>query len=192
MRMTHDEFRQKPLRVHIFLSDVPLHDLWVLHLPGGGAGRTLKDFQQLLAFDDLQQVNPIVAGLFKLRWMLGRLFGWDETQRDTPAASYVHRLTSDDRQRSVVEPGSDGFLGRIIYHFENESLTEIINRTVHAFVLLAMEQAADGYRVVLVTYVKKVSPLTPFYMALIDPFRKFLIYPAIIHKLEQAWRQTYT
>lgn len=192
MRMTNDEFRQKPWRVHTFLNDVPLHDLWVLHLPGGGEGRTLKDFQQLLAFDDLEHANPIVAGLFKLRWLLGRLFGWDEEQRDIPAASYVHRLTSDDRQRSRVEPGSNDFLGRAIYHFEDEALTEIINRTVHAFVLLAMEQTADGYRVVLVTYVKRVSLLTPFYMALIDPFRKLLIYPTIIRKMERIWTKTYT
>jgi hypothetical protein len=29
------------LRAHTLLADIPLHDVWVAHLPGGGAGRTL-------------------------------------------------------------------------------------------------------------------------------------------------------
>jgi len=185
------EFRQKPLRVHTFLADVPLHDLWVIHLPGGGEGRTLADFQQLLAFGDLERANPVVAGLFKLRWTLGKLFGWDAKKHDSPANSYVHRLTGDDRQRSRVEPGSADGPFRLLYRFENESLGEIVNATVHAFALTAMERTADGYRVYLGVYVKNVSPLTPFYMALIDPFRKLFIYPAIIRKMERTWARAY-
>src|SRR5262245_56111937 len=162
MQITSEEFKQKPLRVHTFLADVPLHDLWVIHLPGGGAGRTLADFQRLLAFGDLERANPIVAGLFKLRWTLGRLFGWDDEKHGLPSASYIHRLTADDRQRSLVEPGSDDGPFRVLYRFENEALGEIINATVHAFALTAMEQTADGYTLYLGVYVKKVSLLTPF------------------------------
>lgn len=191
MRITNEEFRQKPLRVHTFLADAQLHDLWVIHLPGGGEGRTLADFQKLLAFGDLERANPIVAGLFKLRWLLGRWLGWDDKKHDSPATSYIHRLTADDRQRSRVEPGSADGPFRLLYRFENESLGEIANATVHAFALTAMEPAADGYTVYLGVYVKKVSPLTPFYMALIDPFRKLFVYPAMIRKMEQTWARVY-
>lgn len=189
--MTKAEFKQKPLRVHRFLADVPLHDIWVIQLPGGGDGRTLADFQRLLAFGDLQRANPMVAGLFKLRWLLGRLFRWDDKNIALPAVSYVHRLTDDDRQRSSVEPGSDTDLGHVIYRFENEALSEIINGTVHAFALTAMEHTADGYTVFLGIYVKKVNWFTPFYMALIDPFRKLIVYPAIIRNLQRTWVRVY-
>lgn len=190
MRMT-DEFLQKPLRVHIFLADVPLHDLWVIHLPGGGEGRTLEDLQRLLTFGDLEQANPIVAGLFKLRWLLGRLFGWDDEKHDLPAASYVHHLTDEDREHSRVEPGSADGPFQVIYRFENESLGEIVNATVHAFALTAMERTADGYTVYLGVYVKKINRLTPLYMALIDPFRKLFVYPAMIRKMERTWARAY-
>jgi hypothetical protein len=42
-RVANREFRAKPLRVHSFLHDVPLHDAWVMRLRGGGEGRTLKE-----------------------------------------------------------------------------------------------------------------------------------------------------
>jgi hypothetical protein len=152
---------------------------------------TLADFQRLLAFDELQSANPIVTGLFKLRWFLGRVFGWDEEMHDLPAASYVHRLTDEDRQRSLVESGSDDGPFRLIYRFENESLGELINGTVHAFGLTAMERTADGYTVYLGVYVKPVNWLTPLYMALIDPFRKLFVYPAMIRKMERTWAKAY-
>ena len=34
-----------------------------------------------------------------------------------------------------------------------------------------------------------VNQFTPFYMALIDPFPRHLIYPALIRCLETAWRE---
>jgi hypothetical protein len=191
MQISNEEFRQKPLRVHNFLADVPLHDLWVIELPGGGEGRTLSDFQQILTFGDLERANPIVGGLFRLRWMLGRLFGWDGAKHDLPASSYVNRLTDTDRQHTLDEPGMADGPFRRIYRFENEALGEIINATVHAFALTAMEQTADGYRLYLGVYVKNVSPMTPFYMALIDPFRKLIVYPAMIRKMERTWASAY-
>jgi hypothetical protein len=54
-----------------------------------------------------------------------------------------------------------------------------------------MEPTADGYRLYLGVYVKKVSPLTPLYMALIDPFRKLFVYPAMIRKMERTWARAY-
>jgi hypothetical protein len=43
---------------------------------------------------------------------------------------------------------------------------------------------------VLGIYVKKVSGLTPLYMALIDPFRRFIVYPALVRHVEQMWGST--
>jgi hypothetical protein len=78
-----------------------------------------------------------------------------------------------------------------VYAFENETLEEVINSTVHAFSLMAMEPAANGYIVYWAIYVRKTNWWTPFYMALIDPFRYIFVYPAIIKKMEQAWVSAY-
>jgi hypothetical protein len=191
MQINPEEFKQKPLRAHTFLVDVPLHDVWKVDLPGGGAGRTLNDLQSLVKFSDLEQSNPIVDGMFKLRWLLGRWFGWDAKKHDSPAVSYVHRLTPADRERSLVEPGGQDGPFRLVYRFENESLGEIVNGTVHAFALTTLEQAADGYTLYLAVYVKQVTRFTPLYMLLIDPFRRLFVYPAMIQRMKTAWASAY-
>ena len=40
-------------------------------------------------------------------------------------------------------------------------------------------------------YVKSTSWLTPIYMALIEPFRRFLVYPAMFARLRRAWIARY-
>ena len=77
MRVPRQQFRSLSLEVHGILSDVPLHDVTVVDLPGGGAGRTIADVRALLARENVRAATPIVRGLFALRALLGRLFGWD-------------------------------------------------------------------------------------------------------------------
>ncbi|MDA2933944.1 DUF2867 domain-containing protein [Acidobacteria bacterium AH-259-D05] len=188
MRITADEFLRKNLRVHTFLADVTLHDVWILKLRGGGEGRTVRDLLSLFASSNLQETNLIVRSLFALRSGMGRMFGWDNEKYYVSSLSYAGRLTEIDRERSLGGPGSST-IGpfRLVYEFDNEALGEVINGTVHAFLLMAMEPEAHGYTVYWAIYVKKVNPLTPLYMALIDPFRRYLVYPAIIRKMEKAW-----
>ena len=103
-------------------------------------------------------------------------------------------MADDVRARSLHEPGSTINANRpfrIVYAFETEALHEVINRTSHAFLHVSMEPAADGYTVYWAVYVKKVSWLTPLYMKLIDPFRRLLVYPAVIKMLERAWASKY-
>lgn len=191
MRMTPAEFHRYDFRVHTFLTDVPLHDVWTVSLPGGGEGRTIRDIQALLKDGALERANPVVRGLFGLREVLGRFFGWDDAQHDVPEVSYVHCLTETDRTRSLDAPGSQDGPFRVVYTFPQEALSEIRNGTVHAFSALAMIPTAEGYRVFWAIYVKRVSWLTPWYMALIDPFRRLFIYPAIIKRLRQSWSTAY-
>src|SRR5215467_10876230 len=94
MRVPREQFRSLSLEVHGILSDVPLHDVTAVDLPGGGAGRTISDVRSLMARENLQAANPIVRGLFALRALLGRLFGWDADRHTHPETSSIHRLSS--------------------------------------------------------------------------------------------------
>jgi hypothetical protein len=38
-------------------------------------------------------------------------------------------------------------------------------------------------------YVTNASWITPFYMALIDPFRRWFVYPALLKNIHASWRQ---
>ena len=175
MRISNAEFLKKSLRVHSFLNDVPLHDAWVFRLKRGGEERTLDDFQALFS-EVMSSTNLIVKGLFKLRFAIGSLFGWDDSNQQIPSASYIHRLNPDDKASSLRKPGSRT-MGPFhqIYAFENETLEEVINKTVHAFSAMAMEPREDVYRLYWAIYVKRVNRFTPVYMTLIDPFRRLSI-----------------
>ncbi len=188
MRVDPAEFRQKSLRVHGFLSDVPLHDVWLIRLEGGGSDRTVSDVLQVFSQGDVFQTNLAVRTLFAIRRGLGQLFGWDGSDQEDSSASYIARLSEAEASRSLDQPGTRGWLGRVVYTFEHEALLEVINATVHAFVLLALEPGSDGYRLYWAIYVKPVSWLTPIYMAVIDPVRRLVIYPALITHIESAWR----
>jgi Protein of unknown function (DUF2867) len=79
----------------------------------------------------------------------------------------------------------------VVYRFENEQLVELINRTAHAAALSALVETATAYRFYLGIYVRSVSRFTPLYMALIDPFRKLIVYPSLLHSVCARWNQAF-
>jgi hypothetical protein len=189
-RVAPTDYLSQELRAHDLLGDVPLHDVWRIELQGGGEGRTIRDVGAVLSGGARRPPSPIVIGLVALRGVLGWIFGWDHESPVDPSTSYVERLTPADRERSLDEPGRHrGGSFWTVYTFEREALLEIRNRTVHAFVVMAMAPAGEGYSLYWAIYVKRTSWLTPVYMAMIDPFRRLFVYPEIIRRLEEGWAE---
>jgi hypothetical protein len=191
MRVKPADFQKLNLRCHTLLSDVPLHDVWAIPLDGGGPGRSIRDASAILFGDPRPSKNFAVRVLFALRWALGRAFGWDDGRHDVPGASYFHRLSEADRSQSQVAPGTRDGRFRVLYVFANEALSELRNATVHAFLALALTPRPGGYTLYLAVYVKPVSRFTALYMALIDPFRRLLVYPALGKQAQQRWARAY-
>jgi len=189
MRVKPADFQRLDLRCHALLSDVPLHDVWAIPLDGGGPGRSIQDARAILFGD--RPPNFAVRGLFTLRSALGRAFGWDDERHDPPSGSYVNRLAAADRSQSQVAPGTREGPFRVLYVLGEEALSELRNATVHAFLALALTPSPGGYTLYLAIYVKPVSRLTPLYMALIDPFRRLVVYPALGRHAQQRWSRTY-
>jgi hypothetical protein len=190
MRVKPADFQRLNLRCHALLSDVPLHDVWAIPLNGGGPGRSIQDARAIV-FGERLPPNLAVRGLFSLRWALGRVFGWDDERHDPPSGSYVDRLAEADRSQSHLAPGPREGHFRVLYVFGEEALSELRNGTVHAFLALALKPSPGGYMLYLAVYVKPVSRLTMLYMALIDPFRRLLVYPALGRQAQQRWSRTY-
>ena len=191
MRADPAEFQKLDLRCHAFLRDVPLHDVWTIPLDDGGPTRTINDVRAILFADRRSPTNLAVRGLFALRWTIGRALGWDDERHDPPGASYMLRLAETDRTRSQVPPSARDGPFRVLYVFGDEALSELRNATVHAFLALALRRRPEGYTLYLAVYVKPVTRLTPLYMALIDPFRRFIVYPAIGRRIQDAWSRAY-
>lgn len=191
MRVKPADFQELDLRCHGLLRDVPLHDVWAIPLSGGGPGRNIRDARAALFGDHHPRTSVAVRGLLSLRWALGRAFGWDDERYDPPGTSYVHRLAEADRLQSQVPSGTREGPFRVLYVLGDEALSEFRNATVHAFLALALRPTPGGYTLYLAVYVKPVSRFSALYMALIDPFRRLVVYPALGRHAQQRWSRTY-
>lgn len=184
------EFERLPLRVHAFLAGVPLHDVWAVDLPRWRAGVTLDEFLRAASNRPFTP-SPVVRMLLDIRLFVGRLFGWDRESAASTRESFATRLTATDHSRSLVPPGTQDGLFRVVYRFENEQLLELINRTAHAAALSALVETASAYRFYFGVYVRSVGRFTPLYMALIDPFRKLVVYPSLLRSVRARWNQSF-
>ena len=189
-RLDPREFRTRPLRAHALLHDVPLEDAWAVPLSGGGAGRTIEDVRAVMVAG-FGAAPAVVQGLFWLRNRVGALFGWDRQRGAWSAESYRDRLSAADRAKSLVAPGTPDGHFRFLYQFEDEQLSELRNSTVHAFLSLSLRPAPGGYLVYLGVFVRPVHRLTRLYMVAIKPFRRLIVYPALIRTMQRAWAKRF-
>jgi hypothetical protein len=183
------EFERLPLRVHDFLAGVPLHDAWVVDLPRVRSGITLDEFSRI-AEARLFTLSRVARSLLDIRLFVGRLLAWDR-EPAAPWESFAKRLTTADLSRSLTPAGTREGLFRVVYRFENEQLLEVINRTAHAAALSALVETVDAYRFYFAVYVRRVSRFTPVYMALIDPFRKLIVYPSLLRSVRATWGRAF-
>jgi uncharacterized protein DUF2867 len=189
-RISRREFEGLPLRVHQFLHGVPLHDVWAVELPAMRSGITLDEFRQA-AGGRLFRLSPVVRALLTIRFFVGRLLRWDREPDATVTQTFASRLTAADRSESLAPAGTREGLFRIVYRFKNEPLLEVINRTAHAAALSALVETSNAYRFYFGVYVQSVSRMTPVYMALIDPFRRLIVYPSLLRSVRTTWNQTF-
>jgi Protein of unknown function (DUF2867) len=183
------EFERLPLRVHAFLADVPLHEVWAVDLPRPRSGITLDEFLRM-SHARLITPSPVVRGLLSFRFFIGRIFGWDAVPSESASTGFAERLTPADRAASLAPAGKRDGPFRVVYRFENEQLEELINRTAHAGALSALVETPTSYRFYFAVYVRNVGRLTPLYMALIDPFRKLIVYPSLLRSVRTNWSRT--
>jgi hypothetical protein len=190
MRISPEAFLKLDLEAHRILEGVPLKDVSIVDLPCEGE-RDLSDVRRVLAGVARGGVSPLVRALFAIRMAVGRLLRWDAQEQATGGPpdpeSFVQRLTPAQIEASEMVPGTPdgGFV--MLFLTRRESVAELRNATVHAFSCLAVERRPGGLRLYWAIYVLPVSRFTPLYMAAIEPFRRFVVYPTLLRKLRGAW-----
>jgi len=189
-QISAQEFKQLPLRVHDFLADVPLHDVRAIDLPHVRTGITLDEFLRASRAHHCK-LSTGARALISIRLFVGRLLGWDREPAPTKREAFAMRLTTADRSKSLVPAGTPEGLFRVVYRFENEQLVELINRTAQAAALSALIETSTAYRFYFAVYVRRVSRLTPLYMRLINPFRKWIVYPSLLRTVGATWEKTF-
>jgi len=190
MRLPPDAHTSRPWRIHEIASDFRLEDVWALPASGGRG-----DFPRLvdgfLSGDPSRNPSRVVRVLFDLRWKIGELLGWDESNVGVGARvpPLRDRLPADlvdaPRPEFAALPFSS------LYMLDDEFAAETANQTMHGVLHLGwVSDGAGGYRGQMAVLVKPNGRLGSGYMAAIRPFRHLMVYPALMRQIEHQWRRS--
>ncbi len=174
----------------------------------GGA----EDFQALLelaASSDPANADSLPTRvLWRLRDRLGSWFGLGRISAPadsgadgaagklpipgTNETSLAGRLPDDLRGTAAdVDFGSLPFVP--LYRTDAEFAAEMSNQTVHGVMHLAWVDQGEGrYQGQMAVYVKPRGRFGKGYMALIKPFRYWIVYPALMRQFERTWNRRAT
>jgi hypothetical protein len=191
MRLPETAHLTRPWRIREIAPDFTLEDVWPLPVYGDA-----EDFQTLLEtmlhLDPADTASLPTRTLFRVRLQLGRWLGWDDAADEPPMPgtnelSLTHRLPDDLR-----DTAADLRFTRMpfvpIYRTDNEFAAEASNQTVHGVIHLAWVDHGEGrYQGQMAIYVKPRGALGKGYMALIKPFRHWVVYPALMRQIARAW-----
>ena len=197
MRLPNAAHEAHPWVIAQIAPDFALLDVWALPVRGGA-----RDFETLLdvieALDPTNSRSALTRALFRLRFLLGAWLGWDDRTRERAIpgcteTSLRARLPEPLRgtARAILRAprrgsGGGGFVP--LYRTEREWAAELSNDTVHGVLHLAWIDEGDGrHRAQMGVYVKPRGALGEVYMKLIQPFRHWIVYPALMRQIGSAW-----
>ena len=205
-RIPNAAHESRPWRIRAIVPDFTLEDVWALPAQGGA-----QDFPTLLEIITTGMHDPDnweslpTRLLWRLRDRLGRWFGLgrisvpidrggDDAAGTLPIPgttelSLRERLPADLRNTAAdLQFAAVPFAP--LYRTDVEFAAELSNRTVHDVMHLAWVDQGEGrYQAQLAVYVKPRGLLGKGYMALIKPFRYWIVYPAMMREIERAWQR---
>lgn len=202
MRLPNAAHESRPWRIREIAPDFTLEDVWALPVHGGA-----EDFQTLLELmasgDPANSESLATRVLWRVRDRLGSWFGLgrisapiDSSREDaagklripgTDETSLTDRLPNDLRN-TAADLHFDSLPFAPLYRTDVEFAAELSNQTVHGVMHLAWVDQGEGrYQGQMAVYVKPRGRLGKGYMALIKPFRYWVVYPALMRQIERAW-----
>jgi hypothetical protein len=201
MKLPNSEHECRPWRIHKLVPDFTLEDVWALPMQGGP-----NDFQDLLdmaaSFDPSKAESRPTRLLWSFRDRLGAWFGLGEISApvDDEAAGALPIPDSDESSlhdrlppdlRGTTSDFTFGALPFVpLYRLDREAAAEISNKTVHGVAHLSwVELAENRYEGRMAVYVKPRGAFGRAYMALIKPFRYWIVYPALMRQMDRAWNE---
>jgi hypothetical protein len=200
MRLPNAAHESRPWRIRDIAPDFTLEDVWALPVEGGA-----EDFETLLelaaSLDPANAESGPARFLWRFRDRLGRWFdlgrisaATDDAARKLPIpgtseTSLTGRLPDDLRNTAAdVDFGSLPF--DPLYRTDVEFAAEVSNQTVHGVLHLGWVDQGEGrYRGEMAVYVKPRGRFGKGYMALIRPFRYWVVYPALMRQFERLWQR---
>lgn len=199
MKLLKAEHECRPMRIHDLVPDFTLEDVWALPMRGGP-----DEFQALLdlvgSFDPSKTDSRPARFLWNLRDRLGSWLDLGEISTpvdeegtgELPIPGAAETSLRDRLPPDLVGTTADFTFGSLpfvpLYRAEREAAAEISNKTVHGVAHLAWVDRGDGcFEGRMAVYVKPRGAFGRAYMALIKPFRYWVVYPALMRQIERAW-----
>jgi len=209
-RTKHGELDKKghyahPWKVHKIAKDFKLLDVWEFPILADKSKNQdlslfLKIIQDRQKYDLKKGISfplLITGFLVVLRNFMGKIFFIDKDVNTLPIPgckeiSLRERLSREDQKENLAEPeikGDEKERGfRIVYRYENESLWELSNNMVHALMHFGWVHKYDDYFTAqLAVYAKTRGWWGNVYMKLIMPFRRHIVYPAMMDYVKAKW-----
>ncbi|TMA30907.1 MAG: DUF2867 domain-containing protein [Deltaproteobacteria bacterium] len=193
MRLPDSAHEAHPWVIARIAPDFRLLDAWAL--PVAGSRADFDAFLEIMdSLDPTHSSSAAARALFRLRFRLGALFGWDDATQKRPIpecseATLATRLPDDLRGTAGASARRSGSRFVPLYRTDEEWAAEISNDTVHAVLHLGwVEQSEGRYRAQMGVYVKPRGLLGEIYMMLIGPFRHLIVYPALMRQIGRAWK----
>lgn len=185
-RVDPAEYESLTLQATRFVEGFPLHDVWLVELQGSPSC-TLQDLRDLMTPESRRSLPVSVRGLFFLRSVLGKVFRLDSEPDEKLERNLIESVPAGLADISLVPPGTPEGPFRTLYSLPTEAAYQALNATVHAILSVAVIPSVSGHRFFWATYVKPVGRITSFYMWLIDPFRRSIVYPGLEAWLKRLW-----
>ena len=184
----------RPWRIKEILGDFKLQDAWALPTPGGPDDFP-KFLEQMTASDPSKFSSTPTRVLFAIRWKIGELLGWDDRGRPRRQGAEPPRPPPrrPPGRTAAAEGEFDALPFESIYLTDDEWAGEIANRTVHGVMHLgwvADPEMEGGYRGEMAVYVKSNGMFGSLYMAAIDPFRHYVVYPPMLKEMGRRWKRS--
>jgi hypothetical protein len=202
MRIPNAAHESRHWRIRDIAPDFTLEDVWALPVRGGA-----EDFHTVL--DMMTSSDPGDAESLPTRVLWGardRLGSWfglgrvsapiDSASDDaagklpipgTNETSLANRLP-DDLRNTAADLKFRSLPFSSLYRTDVEFAAELSNRTVHGVMHLAWVDRGEGsYQCQMAVYVKPRGLLGKAYMAFIKPFRYWIVYPALMRRIEREW-----
>jgi hypothetical protein len=195
MRLPNSAHEAHPWVIAQIAPDFSLLDAWAV--PAQGGPDDFDSFLEVMAsFDPADAESVLSRALFSLRLRLGAWLGLDDATKERPIPGCTEttlsaRLPAGLRGSATGPVVSDttqqaGFVP--LYRTDDEWAAEVSNATVHGVLQLAwVEQGQGRFRGQLGVYVKPRGKLGEAYLMFIEPFRHFIVYPALMRQIGRAW-----
>ncbi|WP_437425713.1 DUF2867 domain-containing protein [Williamsia muralis] len=155
----------------------------------GGPGELSRFARGFSASQTNENQYSATAILFAIRWRLGTIFGWDDPSNGVSkrVPSLRDRLPPNLLNGNRGPDFADGPF-RSVYLAEDEWVSELANKTVHALMHVGwISDGQGGFHAQLTALVKPNSKLGLLYMAAIKPFRLAVVYPQMLRTIDRNW-----